>query len=90
MKKKSPTKLNFKKLNGLIPAIVQDFKTREVLMLGFMNEEALKRTAAGCREPLAYRKSLIWRDSLAGRQGFEPRYRGPESGEWVAACARPL
>lgn len=37
-------KLNYKKLNGLIPAIVQDNKTREVLMLGFMNEEAFEKT----------------------------------------------
>jgi phosphoribosyl-AMP cyclohydrolase len=37
-------KLNFDKLGGLIPAIVQDFKTNEVLMLGFMNEEAWKKT----------------------------------------------
>jgi len=37
-------KLDFGKLNGLIPAIVQDFKTNEVLMLGFMNEEAWKKT----------------------------------------------
>ena len=29
---------------GLIPAIVQDTDTGEVLMLGYMNEEALKRT----------------------------------------------
>ena len=32
---------------GLIPAIVQDADTGEVLMLGYMNEEALKRTLAG-------------------------------------------
>jgi phosphoribosyl-ATP pyrophosphohydrolase/phosphoribosyl-AMP cyclohydrolase len=31
---------------GLIPAIVQDAATGEVLMLGYMNEEALKRTLA--------------------------------------------
>ena len=29
---------------GLIPAIAQDADTREVLMLGYMNEEALRRT----------------------------------------------
>ena len=29
---------------GLVPAIVQDAETREVLMLAYMNEEALKRT----------------------------------------------
>jgi len=37
-------KLNFSKFNGLIPAIIQDFKTREVLMLGFMNKEAFEKT----------------------------------------------
>lgn len=36
--------LNYKKLNGLIPAIIQDYKTREVLMLGFMNREAYEKT----------------------------------------------
>ena len=30
--------------NGLIPAIIQDYKTKEVLMLAYMNEESLKRT----------------------------------------------
>lgn len=41
--KKFP-KLNWKKLNGLIPVIAQDYKTNKVLMLGFMNREALKKT----------------------------------------------
>ena len=36
--------LNFDKLNGLIPAIIQDFNTKEVLMLGFMNREAYEKT----------------------------------------------
>lgn len=36
--------LNFDKLNGLIPAIIQDYNTREVLMLGFMNQEAYEKT----------------------------------------------
>lgn len=30
--------------NGLIPAIVQDIDTREVLMLAYMNKESLKKT----------------------------------------------
>ena len=30
--------------NGLLPAIIQEESTREVLMLGYMNEEALRRT----------------------------------------------
>jgi phosphoribosyl-AMP cyclohydrolase len=37
-------KIAFEKYNGLVPAIVQDHATGEVLMLGFMNEEALAET----------------------------------------------
>jgi phosphoribosyl-AMP cyclohydrolase / phosphoribosyl-ATP pyrophosphohydrolase len=38
-------KVNFKKYaDGLVPAIVQDYNTQKVLMLGFMNEESLKKT----------------------------------------------
>ncbi len=36
--------LNFEKMNGLIPAIIQDARTGKVLMLGFMNQEAYKKT----------------------------------------------
>lgn len=36
--------LNFQKLGGLIPAIIQDARTKNVLMLGFMNEEAYQKT----------------------------------------------
>jgi phosphoribosyl-AMP cyclohydrolase / phosphoribosyl-ATP pyrophosphohydrolase len=36
--------LNFGKLNGLVPAIVQDASTRQVLMVGFMNREAAEKT----------------------------------------------
>lgn len=39
-------KLDFSKLNGLLPAIVQDYETGEVLMLAFMNEEAWESTLA--------------------------------------------
>ena len=35
-------KLDWKKVNGLIPAIIQDHQSLQVLMLGYMNEEALK------------------------------------------------
>ncbi len=37
-------KLDFNKLGGLVPAIIQDHRTGEVLMLGFMNEESWNRT----------------------------------------------
>jgi phosphoribosyl-ATP pyrophosphohydrolase/phosphoribosyl-AMP cyclohydrolase len=36
--------MDFSKLAGLIPAVVQDDETNEVLMVGFMNEEALALT----------------------------------------------
>jgi len=38
------TELDFDKQGGLIPAIVQDSQTGKVLMLGFMNEEAYRKT----------------------------------------------
>ena len=36
--------MDFSKLDGLIPAVIQDDGTGEVLMVGFMNQEALART----------------------------------------------
>lgn len=36
--------LDFDKMGGLIPAIVQDARTKNVLMLGFMNKEAYEKT----------------------------------------------
>ncbi len=39
--------VDFKKFaDGLVPAIIQDYKTHKVLMLGFMNQEALNKTLA--------------------------------------------
>ena len=36
--------MDYSKLNGLIPAVIQDADSSEVLMVGFMNDEALART----------------------------------------------
>jgi len=36
--------MDFSKLSGLIPAVVQDETSGEVLMVGFMNDEALRQT----------------------------------------------
>jgi phosphoribosyl-AMP cyclohydrolase len=36
--------IDFKKMDGLVPAIVQDAKTREVLMVGFVNDVSYART----------------------------------------------
>ena len=38
--------IDFEKMGGLVPAIIQDAETRNVLMLGFMNKEAYEKTIA--------------------------------------------
>ncbi len=53
--------INFSKLNGLVPAIVQDARTNKVLMLGFMNEEAYKKTLLDKRVTFYSRsKQRLW------------------------------
>jgi phosphoribosyl-AMP cyclohydrolase len=37
-------KLDFKKGNGLVPVVVQDAKTKEILMLAYANREAIEHT----------------------------------------------
>lgn len=38
-------KINWEKVDGLVPAIVQDFQSSQVLMMGYMNQDALQKTA---------------------------------------------
>ncbi|MGJ7093078.1 bifunctional phosphoribosyl-AMP cyclohydrolase/phosphoribosyl-ATP diphosphatase HisIE [Vibrio hannami] len=38
-------RINWDKVDGLVPAIVQDFQSSQVLMMGYMNEDALRKTA---------------------------------------------
>jgi phosphoribosyl-AMP cyclohydrolase len=57
--KKSLGKLSFDK-QGLIPAIIQDYKNKTVLMMAYMNRESLKRTIEG-------KKTCFWSRS---RQKF--------------------
>ena len=53
--------LNFEKLNGLVPAVVQDAVTKQVLMLGFMNREALEKTQKEGRVTFFSRtKNKLW------------------------------
>lgn len=53
--------INFSKLNGLVPAIVQDARTNKVLMLGFMNEDAYKKTLQDKRVTFYSRsKQRLW------------------------------
>lgn len=55
-------KVDFSKYaNGLVPAIIQDFTTQKVLMLGFMNEEALQKTETSGKVTFFSRtKNRLW------------------------------
>ena len=53
--------MDFTKLDGLIPAVVQDAETAEVLMVGFMNEQALAETRRTGRATFFSRtRSRLW------------------------------
>ena len=54
--------IDFDKCNGLVPAVIQDNNTLQVLMVGFMNEEALTRTKAEGRVTFFSRtKNRLWK-----------------------------
>lgn len=63
--------LNFKKGDGLVPAIIQDATTRQVLMLGFMNAEALQKT-------ITEKKVIFW--SRTKKRLWQ---KGEESGNFL-------
>ena len=53
--------MDFKKMGGLIPAIIQDEHTNKVLMLGFMNEESLEKTLSTGKVTFFSRtKNRLW------------------------------
>ena len=53
--------IDFEKSNGLVPVIVQDHITLQVLMLGYMNEEALQKTTESRRVTFFSRsKNRLW------------------------------
>ncbi len=63
--------IDFSKLNGLVPCIVQDADTKTVLMLGFMNEQAYQKTLAEKRVTFYSRsKERLWT-------------KGETSGNWL-------
>ncbi len=52
---------DFEKGDGLVPCIVQDFTTREVLMLAYMNAESLARTLeTGLATYWSRSRSALW------------------------------
>ena len=73
-----PLKLDFSKLGGILPAIVQDAFSGKVLMLGFMNEEAWNRTQAEGRVTFYSRtRKKIWQ-------------KGEESGNYLEVISSDM
>ena len=55
------TQLDFSKLDGLIPAVIQDHQTGRVLMVGFMNDEAFRKTVdTGFATFYSRSRSKLW------------------------------
>ena len=53
--------MDYSKLDGLIPAVVQDETSGEVLMVGFMNDEAFERTrATGFATFFSRTRNTLW------------------------------
>lgn len=53
--------LNFEKMGGILPAIIQDARSNEVLMLGFMNQEAYEKTVSDGKVTFYSRtKERLW------------------------------
>ena len=53
--------IDFDKMGGLVPAIIQDADTRQVLMLGYMNPEAYEKTVAEGRVTFYSRtRKCLW------------------------------
>ncbi|HLH41853.1 MAG TPA: phosphoribosyl-AMP cyclohydrolase [Bryobacteraceae bacterium] len=54
-------KLDFSKLDGLLPAVVQDASSGRVLMVGFMNDEAFQKTLeTGCAVFFSRSRNKLW------------------------------
>jgi phosphoribosyl-AMP cyclohydrolase len=65
--------MDYSKLDGLIPAVIQDDQTGVVLMVGFMNDEAFGRT---CRTGIV---TFFARAARSGRKARRPATGSPSS-----------
>ena len=55
-------KIDFSKLNGLIPAVAQDYFSKEILMLAFMNEESFRKTVeTGYAHYFSRSRNKLWK-----------------------------
>ncbi len=54
-------KLDFEKMGGLVPAVVQDYETGEVLMLAYMNKQAWEETlTTGMATYFSRSRQVLW------------------------------
>ncbi len=54
-------KIDWKKMDGLVPVVVQDARTKEVLMLAYANREALEKTLrTGCGTYWSRSRKQLW------------------------------
>jgi phosphoribosyl-AMP cyclohydrolase len=66
--------MDFSKLNGLVPAVVQDASTQEVLMVGFMNQDALERTVdTGFATFFSRTRNKLWMKGETSGNRLHPR-----------------
>ncbi len=71
--------LNWEKVDGLIPAIIQDVATRQVLMLGYMNAEAVKLTQdTGKVHFYSRTKQRIWKKGETSGNTFKLVQMAPD------------
>lgn len=84
--------LDFSKLGGLVPAVVQDVATGEVLMLGFMNQEALAATlATGVVTFYSRSRKKLWRKGeQSGHRLLLRELRVDCDGDAVLACVEAV
>ena len=71
--------LNWEKVDGLIPAIIQDVATRQVLMLGYMNAEAVELTQETGKVHFYSRtKQRIWKKGETSGNTFKLVQMAPD------------
>ena len=86
------SRLDFKKGDGLLPAIIQDADTGAVLMLGYMNAEALQATQARGRVVFfSRRRQVLWeKGETSGHTLNVEAIRTDCDGDTLLITARPL
>lgn len=84
--------LNFKKQNGLLPVIVQHFTTKKILMLGFMNQEALNQTLETSKVTFWSRsRSKYWvKGETSGNFLFAKEIYGDCDKDTILVLAQPV